>query len=442
MDPDPEPDVDVVDPDDPPSSPGPATEPSEPSVTFGATVTFAGGTVTVVVLCWTVVVGPCTVRVTGSAVARGELSWPLATIAAARPPSASARTTPNAITQPLLPSDSAWRAGSYGYWPGGYWPWGYWPGGYCPAGTAPAGTAPAEADPAAPAAAPPRSGRRPRAAGSGHRSRRTSRVVVGLVATMLPPPDRARITRSGRRRARAAAIRDHPGRMPDAIDEWDIGLLDLRAYLRRIGHDGAGAPGAATLAALHRAHLAAIPFENLDIPLGRGIAVDLESVQAKLVARRRGGYCYEHGLLFAAALERLGYPVDRFLARVGGDVVRPRGADAHDAARADAATRRGSPTSASGRGCSSRCRSAPAGPTPRAAGPSRSPPPARTPGSCASAAPASGRRPTGSTTSASTPPTSSSPTTSPRRSRARRSSGGRSPCAATRTRCASSSTAR
>ena len=94
--------------------------------------------------------------------------------------------------------------------------------------------------------------------------------------------------------------------MPDAIDEWDIGLLDLPAYLRRIGHDAAGAPGAATLAALHRAHVATIPFENLDIPLGRGIAVDLESVQAKLVARRRGGYCYEHGLLFAAALERLG----------------------------------------------------------------------------------------------------------------------------------------
>jgi len=113
--------------------------------------------------------------------------------------------------------------------------------------------------------------------------------------------------------------------MPDAIDEWDIGLLDLPAYLRRIGHDAAGAPAAATLAALHRAHVATIPFENLDIPLGRGIAVDLESVQAKLVARRRGGYCYEHGLLFAAALERLGYGVDRFLARVGGEVVRPRG---------------------------------------------------------------------------------------------------------------------
>jgi N-hydroxyarylamine O-acetyltransferase len=113
--------------------------------------------------------------------------------------------------------------------------------------------------------------------------------------------------------------------MHESTGEWDVELLDLPAYLRRIGHDADGAPGAATLAALHRAHVAAIPFENLDIPLGRGVAVDLDSVQRKLVARRRGGYCFEHGLLFAAALERLGYEVERFLARVGGDVVRPRG---------------------------------------------------------------------------------------------------------------------
>src|SRR6266540_6553829 len=108
--------------------------------------------------------------------------------------------------------------------------------------------------------------------------------------------------------------------MFDAVpDEWSISALDLGAYLRRIGYDGETAPTGATLAALHRAHLGAIAFENLDIVLGRGIAVDLESVQAKLVHRGRGGYCYEHGLLFAAALERLGYSVERFLARVGGD---------------------------------------------------------------------------------------------------------------------------
>jgi N-hydroxyarylamine O-acetyltransferase len=110
-------------------------------------------------------------------------------------------------------------------------------------------------------------------------------------------------------------------------DEWTIDALDLDAYLRRIGHDGPTDPTAQTLAALHRAHLRAIGFENLDIVLGRGIAVDLPSVQRKLVARGRGGYCYEHGVLFAAALERLGFTVQRLLARVGD--LQPRRARTH-----------------------------------------------------------------------------------------------------------------
>jgi N-hydroxyarylamine O-acetyltransferase len=118
-------------------------------------------------------------------------------------------------------------------------------------------------------------------------------------------------------------------------DEWEIDQLDLDAYLRRIGHAGDTAPTGETLAALHRAHLATIPFENLDIVLGRGIAVDLDSVQAKLVERRRGGYCYEHGVLFAAVLERLGFSVQRMLARVGGEELeRPR-APTHMTLRVD-----------------------------------------------------------------------------------------------------------
>lgn len=101
-------------------------------------------------------------------------------------------------------------------------------------------------------------------------------------------------------------------------DEWATGQLDLPAYLRRIGYDAELAPTEQTLAGLHRAHVSAIPFENADIMLGRGIRVDLPSIADKLVHRRRGGYCFEHGQLLAAALVRLGYPVDRLLARVGG----------------------------------------------------------------------------------------------------------------------------
>jgi len=111
-----------------------------------------------------------------------------------------------------------------------------------------------------------------------------------------------------------------------ASDEWSVRNLDLDAYLRRIGYDGPLDPSHATLAALHRAHLAAIPFENLDLMLGRGVRVDFDSIQAKLVYASRGGYCYEQGQLFGAVLERLGFQVDRLLARVGpdGEPARPR----------------------------------------------------------------------------------------------------------------------
>ncbi|MCK2219215.1 arylamine N-acetyltransferase [Actinomadura sp. ATCC 31491] len=107
---------------------------------------------------------------------------------------------------------------------------------------------------------------------------------------------------------------------------WDIEKLDLNAYLARIRHDGPRAPTAATLRAVHRAHVQAIPFENLDVVLGRGVRLDLGSLQDKLVTGGRGGYCHEHNLLFAAALERLGFGVTRHLARirVGGRRHLPR----------------------------------------------------------------------------------------------------------------------
>ncbi|MFF6843518.1 arylamine N-acetyltransferase [Streptomyces tanashiensis] len=63
------------------------------------------------------------------------------------------------------------------------------------------------------------------------------------------------------------------------------------------------------MTALHRAHVAAIPFENLDVALGRQVPLDLKSLQGKLVDRRRGGYCYEQNSLLAAALERIGFQV-------------------------------------------------------------------------------------------------------------------------------------
>ncbi|MFJ2938066.1 arylamine N-acetyltransferase [Streptomyces sp. NPDC087219] len=94
---------------------------------------------------------------------------------------------------------------------------------------------------------------------------------------------------------------------------WSGEELDLDAYLARIGYeaerDGELAADLRTLTALHRAHVRAVPFENLDVALGRPVPLDLKSLQAKLVERRRGGYCYEQNSLFAAVLERIGFTV-------------------------------------------------------------------------------------------------------------------------------------
>jgi N-hydroxyarylamine O-acetyltransferase len=92
--------------------------------------------------------------------------------------------------------------------------------------------------------------------------------------------------------------------------------LNLDAYFERINWGGGTNPTFATLAGLLRAHLLLIPYENFDILLGRGVRLDLDSIQAKLVQAHRGGYCYEHATLFAAVLEKLGFQTVRHAARV------------------------------------------------------------------------------------------------------------------------------
>jgi N-hydroxyarylamine O-acetyltransferase len=102
--------------------------------------------------------------------------------------------------------------------------------------------------------------------------------------------------------------------------------MELDAYLDRIAYKGGLAPTAETLEGLHLAHATRVPFENLDILLGRPIRLDPESLQAKLVRDRRGGYCFEQNSLFAAVLERIGFRLTTLAARVryGATSVRPR----------------------------------------------------------------------------------------------------------------------
>ena len=99
-------------------------------------------------------------------------------------------------------------------------------------------------------------------------------------------------------------------------DPWQIDRLDLDGYLTRLGI-AAREPGPGALAELHEAHVRTFTFDNIDVLLGRHPGVSLDAVQQKFVDRGRGGYCFEHSTIVAAALERLGYQVRRHLGRVG-----------------------------------------------------------------------------------------------------------------------------
>jgi len=100
-------------------------------------------------------------------------------------------------------------------------------------------------------------------------------------------------------------------------------MLNVPGYLERIAYSGSTEPSAATLCAIHRAHMLAVPFENLDIHLGRKIVCDETRFLRKIIDERRGGFCYELNGAFSALLRELGFPVTLLSARVaraaGGD---------------------------------------------------------------------------------------------------------------------------
>lgn len=94
-------------------------------------------------------------------------------------------------------------------------------------------------------------------------------------------------------------------------------MPDLQAYLKRIGYRGTPRADLSTLVELHRRHLLAIPYENLDVQLGRPVGLDITPIHEKLVLGRRGGWCYEMNGLFAWALEEIGFAVMRMAGGVG-----------------------------------------------------------------------------------------------------------------------------
>jgi len=91
---------------------------------------------------------------------------------------------------------------------------------------------------------------------------------------------------------------------------------DLAAYFERIAYGGPTAPSLANLDALILAHVIAVPFENLDILLGRRVVLEPTGIERKLIAERRGGYCFEQNTYLLHVLRALGYTVVPLSGRV------------------------------------------------------------------------------------------------------------------------------
>jgi N-hydroxyarylamine O-acetyltransferase len=98
-----------------------------------------------------------------------------------------------------------------------------------------------------------------------------------------------------------------------------IASTAISDYLHRIGYTGSRAPTTETLRNLHRAHMLSVPFENLDISLGRKIVCEEEGLLRKIIEQRRGGFCYELNGAFAALLRELRFKVTLLSARVPRD---------------------------------------------------------------------------------------------------------------------------
>ena len=92
--------------------------------------------------------------------------------------------------------------------------------------------------------------------------------------------------------------------------------IELSSYLARIDYRSAPRPDVATLCGLLRAHALAVPFENLDVQLGRPVTTNVAQAYEKIVGRRRGGWCYEQNGLFGWALAEIGFDVTRVAAAV------------------------------------------------------------------------------------------------------------------------------
>ena len=93
-------------------------------------------------------------------------------------------------------------------------------------------------------------------------------------------------------------------------------IMDIDAYLERIGLIEQPDVSVAGLFALQRAHMLYVPFENLDVFLRRPLSLALPNLFDKVITRKRGGYCFELNTLYAELLRIIGFTVRPLFARV------------------------------------------------------------------------------------------------------------------------------
>ena len=105
--------------------------------------------------------------------------------------------------------------------------------------------------------------------------------------------------------------------------------VNVQAYFDRIGYEGNPTASLETLRILHTRHPQAIPFENLNPLLNQPVKLDPQSLEQKMIHNRRGGYCFEHNLLFRNVLQQIGFDVQGLAARVrwnkSEDEITPKG---------------------------------------------------------------------------------------------------------------------
>ena len=88
------------------------------------------------------------------------------------------------------------------------------------------------------------------------------------------------------------------------------------AYLERIGLSELPSLDVRGLEVLQRAHLTAVPFENLDVYAQRSVYTGLDWSLPKIIERQRGGWCFELNGAFSELLREIGFDVRRLSATV------------------------------------------------------------------------------------------------------------------------------